>query len=312
MRQLAIARDALARGADVFLVGSITGSAWLETRVEALAGLTWVQTSEDRGAFRELLGLQLDVALLDSYALTRADVVGLEEQIGKVASVVDGPWQQIGGRLGIAPVLDARAAWLDAFRDRFDHFCAGPEFVAIRDEVRALENARSPKAGRAIPEVVVALGGTGQGGHTRWVVEALSEAPRPLSIKVFSSDWRVLKRQMAQSHHRFRFLETGEGFLKALQSATMVVSALGTTSLELAFLRIPSVFIPVARNQEVNAAATGDLELGSVVDPNEPDRATHLVAAVERILSIPSSAPDLRSMGLDGFGARRVVDILLG
>jgi UDP-N-acetylglucosamine:LPS N-acetylglucosamine transferase len=129
-------------------------------------------------------------------------------------------------------------------------------------------------------------------------------------VKVFSADRQGLGAQMRNTHHTLQFLVPGDGFLEALLSANVVVSALGTTTFELAFLKVPSIFIPVAPNQKLNASGVAAVELGLLVNPSDGDRASQLVAAVERSLSEGRLQSPSGLANLDGLGALRILDII--
>jgi spore coat polysaccharide biosynthesis predicted glycosyltransferase SpsG len=309
VRQLSLAEELLGRDCEVFLVGAVGEAGWVIPAIEKVRGLEWVNLSSVESESSAISALQPAVVVVDSYAHDSAQLACLEANVGRVAVILDGPWQDVSGSLAIAPVLDSGSPWLSTYRRRFTRLYAGPSYVILRPEIINLRPLRevNKRHGR---EVTVALGGTDPGRHTEWVMEALKRAEDPLTVNIFTGDSRFLESAGQSGPHKFVFHEPGSAYPSALASASGVIAAGGTSALELIYLGIPSIFVPVAENQFPNAEAIDQLGLGTLVWPSDNSRREKIVEAVECILGNPRPALARNSV-IDGLGAQRVADIIL-
>lgn len=311
MRQLALAEVLMSRGARVTLVGSVTSGMWVSERILSVAGLDWLQVDGGDSPFNAVKMLSPDCLVLDSYFSDATEISVFEKIVPRVAVIVDGPWQKVGGMLGISPVLDKQSPWLGEYQDRFTDFYAGPEFVVLRREIIELGVRRFPPPNEGNPRVVVSLGGADPGKKAQQVWEALSIIPIPLAVEVFTLGGLAPFSGLEPGPHSLKITKSGSDFVRALATADLAISAAGTSSHELSYLGIPSIFIPVAENQAHNVAAIERLGLGTVVTMGKPNFQKSLAERVLRLLSeqeVESKRPSL----LDGQGSGRMADILMG
>lgn len=310
MRQLSLAEELLDRGCDVTLVGAVIDTQWLVPVINSVPGLKWVQVSDIDSERAEMTSLSPSVVLVDSYSHDEAQLASLEKIFGRVAVMLDGPWQEVSGELAIAPVLDSAAEWLRPYKSSFSKLYAGPDYVVLRRQIlEAREALKQPrKAGK--PVITVALGGTDSGGNSEWVIEALNSIDTPLIVNFFASTGAVSSNCRQSAHHEFVFCEPGAAYAATLPTAALVIAAGGTSALELVYLGLPSIFLPVAENQSENARAIDKFGLGALVWPNDPEREEKLVHAATSVLNRPRPLL-LENPMIDGLGAKRVADVLL-
>jgi len=309
MRQIALAQHLLGENHEVRLFASITGPDWLRKYVESQSGLDWLEVEEgDFSADPLLAGGALDALVVDAYTLDEKALQLLEKAIPTVAVFVDGPWQNVSGKMAIAPTLDGNPAWVSGYRKRFEEFHWGPEFFMIRREVIELRKKRSRRSPDSEPRIVVALGGSDLGGHTGTVLSALSETGKAAKIDVFAPAPGIWGNFRANGGHFVEFHEPGPAFLEYLGNADLAVTAAGTMAAEISFLGVEAIFIPVAPNQQENALALRALKLGVVLNLDEADFPEQLVESVQKSFLSPTVNP--RHL-ITSKGAQRVADILI-
>jgi spore coat polysaccharide biosynthesis predicted glycosyltransferase SpsG len=225
-------------------------------------------------------------------------------------NIPHGPWQGVSGSLAIAPVLDPTADWLEPYEGRFVKVHAGPDYVMLRRQILGVREGLQNPGKASKPEITLALGGTDSGGNSEWVIEALKSIDTPLKVTVFASAGSVATEHRQIGAHEFVFRKPGSAYASTLTTAALVIAAGGTSALELIYLGLPSIFLPVAENQYENAAAIEKLGLGALVWPKDPKRQEKLVHAVTSELRGPRPAL-IKGPIIDGHGVGRVADLLL-
>ena len=310
MRQLSLAEELLDRGSEVTLVGEINEADWLTPVIQNVHGLRWVQVSGVDSERAAMIELRPSTVLVDSYSHDDAQLAALEKQVGRVAVILDGPWQRVSGSLAIAPVLDPTAEWLEAYEGRFVKVHAGPDYVMLRRQILEVREGLQNPGKASKPEITLALGGTDSGGNSEWVIEALKSIDTPLKVTVFAPAGSVATEHRQIGAHEFVFRKPGSAYASTLTTAALVIAAGGTSALELIYLGLPSIFLPVAENQYENAAAIEKLGLGALVWPKDPKRQEKLVHAVTSELRGPRPAL-IKGPIIDGHGVGRVADLLL-
>jgi len=313
MRQVALAQNLINRGAEVFLAASISGPSWLRKYVAAQKGLAVVAVPEGNFDISIFDGLNLAGLAVDSYSIDTPGLRTLESIAQNTLCIVDGPWQNLEGKIGVSPVIDRSAPWLGETAARFDEFFAGPEFFMLREEVLAgilPEKVGKRKGGL---RVVISFGGGNFDGLIRSVILILRQSEVPLSINVFSPRGAGEESAGSPGRHRVTHQSDRESFIRHATKADFVVSGLGTTTAELCYLGIPTIFIPVVDNQIENAMAAEKLGLGPVIWPSSDtfsvDLKRHVLSLISTIAS--GSVQHHKHQSRFGDGASLVADVLL-
>ena len=307
-RQIALAQYLISKGHQVTLFASIRGPEWLRKYVESQAGLVWEEVEEgDFSADSLFAGGLWDALVIDAYTLNQRALQFLEKAIPTVAVIVDGPWQDVSGKLAIAPTLNENPSWAIEYQKRFEEFYWGPEFFMMRLEVIELRKKRSRRSPNLEPQIVVALGGSDLGGHTGTVVSALCETGVAARIDVFAPKPANWFDSRAQGGPFVEFHEPGPAFIEYLGNADLSVTGAGTTAAEISFLGVKAIFIPVAANQQENVRALRDLGVGTVLCFDHCDFTRLLAESVRTTLLSP--AVDRHSL-ISSRGAERVAQVL--
>lgn len=312
MRQFALAEELIAQGAEVTLVGEITGPDWLVSKLARLKGLQrlHVPAGSFNGAVLEHLGATC--ATIDSYAISQSELADWENRTSNVLIFLDGPWQQLRGELAVVPTFDERSQWLDSARRNFRVTLAGPDFLIMRREIQQAKE-RLLRSGQRRGQILVSLGGADQRRYLQQVESALEPFLEKCRVVIFGAggDDRETETKFFGSN---QFLyPNGSRFVQELVRSSFVVSAAGTSAMELFFLRMPAVFIPVAENQELNAEQLESMDSRFVVRPDSQDFHLKLSRAVNDGINQQSAwlSSYPRNLVIDGHATRRISQILL-
>ena len=309
MRQVALAEELLRRGARVFLVGEVLGPSWLEEKLTSLRGLQRFHQPAgtfDSGVLKEL---GASVSTIDSYAFGQSDLAEWESQSIRTLVFIDGPWQQLRGGVAVVPTIDDSSLWLEDLRSRFSRVHAGPDYLMIREEIRRAKQQidRNPAT---LPQILVVIGGSDPRGYSKLIASALCPLIPDFRIVIAGDD---NENQLTVGHALVCdgiVYAPRSDFVNELTKSSLVISAAGTTAAELLFLKVPTLFVPVAENQSENARAIERLRPSCVLRPESPDfgaslrRAVHRVS--DRLYSMSAHEP------IDDLGSRRIASLLLG
>ncbi len=312
MRQLAFAESLLQRKDQVTLFGSIPGPRWLISQIERLEGLRWVRLAEGEFGSRFYDSAECDALMVDSYLLNQFDLERLQAVFPRVAVMIDGPGQQLAGKVAVAAVLWRGARWLESCRNQFQIFHSGPEFLMFRKELIEARRMQISAQKSDLSRVVVSLGGTNYGDFLDDVLEILEHLAQPVRVDVFSTKLGSKLSSRVESNPHFRVHENGLGFPRILSQSNFAITAGGTTVAELAFLGIPGIFLPVASNQKENMVAVQELGLGGVVDPYSGNFRPALKHEILEVLGKVEDENFDFPRRFDPFGADRVRRALLG
>lgn len=312
MRQLTLAEELLSRKIDVTLFGNVSGPSWLLSRVKALSGLTHKEISFGSFNSQELLREGVSRVFVDSYDFNQANLTSWEASFERTIVIIDGPAQKLMGQVAVCPVLDESATWLAQKRLDFDSVYSGPSYAFIRKEFRDLKqrgaNPHPPEW-----DILISLGGADGGHFTKRVLEALETKFSGLRIVIMEPGSPLAATQSSNGSNTVVRKPSGAELLKQIVRSRVVISALGTMALEMIYLDLPSIFVPVAENQRENAMATELLGLGVVVDPFDPLFEDRLRDAVQEALKTQGSRASRNSgsIEIDGLGVKRVADIII-
>jgi len=313
MRQVALAEELLLQGAEVFLVGEVEGPCWLEDKLTSVRGLQ--RLGQPTGTFDSgvLQELGASVSAIDSYALGQSELAKWEAKSLTTFVFIDGPWQQLEGGTAVVPAISNKFDWLEDLGRSFDSVHSGPEFLMIRSEIRRAKRLLLQEPPSA-PQILVVLGGTDPGGLTSVIESAVLEFAAEHKVVIVGREDSVDFAGASLHTSDGVIYSPRSSFVEELAKSTLVISAAGTTSGELLFLGIPSIFIPVVDNQAENAQALENLDSSLVLWPDSQNFHGNLVTRVVKVLEQGRSHVlfETNHPLIDGLGAQRVASLLLG
>jgi spore coat polysaccharide biosynthesis predicted glycosyltransferase SpsG len=194
----------------------------------------------------------------------------------------------------------------------------GPRYALLRAQFR---DCPVRPMGTVVRTVLVTLGGSDPAGSTTTAVVAAMRALPTAELDVVvgplfggAQDVKSIADRFAG---RVRLHGGLDDLAPLMASADLAVSGGGQTLFELAAVGLPAVAVCLAPNQEPNIAA---LENVTLLDGGKPpdgavDAWPTLEEACLRLTGDPKLRADLSRAGqslVDGWGARRVAEVILG
>ncbi len=312
MRMLALADHLFAEGDEVHLACARLGEG-LAAKAEALRitvhhGDLEPGSPED-GAWTAAEAEGFDWVVLDGYEFG-GDMQARLRQAGLRCLAVDdyGHCARHEADLVLNQNVGATAE-LYASRAPDTQLLVGPDYVLLRPEFR--HHHRPPPAARA-NEILVTLGGADPVDATATVIAALER---------WEGDWRAQvvigpanPRTYACSDPRIELLHGTNRMAGLMAECDLAIAAAGTTANELCFMKVPSMLVVLAENQE--AVAKGVAAAGAAIDLGwhhelDPDTLADQVDELSRDIATRARLSAAGSSLIDGRGASRVREAMV-
>lgn len=316
VRCVALAEEVLARGGQVAFAGAVEVPL-AQRLVAALevdgAGVDVVPAPSDAtGLARLARDVGAAVVHVDDYAAGGDLRPALAAAGVTLSSLEDGAFGRRPADVVVDPTLGATG---DRPDDGSGEVLLGVGYAPVRAAVRRLRGARELRPARdrsAAPRVLVVLGGTDAFGVTGALARLCLAAGVPAD--------RLTVVAPRERHDDVRdaapgawLAEPDEGFPVLATAQELVLSAAGTTVLELACLGVPTGLVAVTENQALGYARAVEARIALGVGTGAEVLAGASAAhdAVARLLGDPGLRAGLAAAGrtvVDGLGALRVVD----
>lgn len=310
MRCLALAEGLVRAGLRVTVVGEVSGPAapWQHLRALEVEVHSAPETGEELVVL--LLQLGASALVIDSYEVP-ADVYSHVRQAGlPVTAIVDAPAPRLPADLLVNQNVGAERAM---GQQHSGSVLAGPRYALLRGSVIRRRPA-SPMVARDASRALVVLGGTDVHGAAPQVARLLIDTGEPLHIDVVCATPELLQAvralpsrrgQKVVAHRPLRDLGAAVG------TADVVVSAAGTTTLEIACLGTPMALLTVADNQVAGCRAM--VEAGAAISLGRVEALERAAAqATDRLSALLRDAGRRAAMAsaghrlVDGQGRDRV------
>lgn len=316
MRQIALAQHLVSKDHEVCFFASITGPEWLREYLASQTKMVWSVVEEgDFSPSRFLAGGSFDALIIDSYSLSQRALTLLEQKLSTVVVVIDGPWQDLRGRVAIAPILAPDPPWKKEYSERFEAFYCGPGFLLPRQEVIELQKKRLQLEKNPKPRIVVGLGGSDPLGETERIVESLAQAVPEAEIHAYFPGSLPSEGEEFRAGGNVAFRQSGTKFIDDMARADLVVVGAGTTAVEVLSMGIPAIFIVVAKNQMENYRSLTSMGFSVLFPSGEQKFAVEIGLEARRLLDESTGPLATRvptgPLVIDGLGPGRVVDLLL-
>lgn len=320
LRQLALAEEFLARGAEVSLLGRVEGSPLVEGLL-ASHGLAMTPVGEGP---QDLLGMVrdrgLDAVMLDGYHLPAELGAALRAAGIPVATMVDGDF---GLHQDADLYVDQNFGAVrdpDVPADRA--FLAGIEYALLRDVVRSRRGERRPAEAGSGPRVLCVFGGTDAYGAARTLVGLLLDTGEPVEVVAVAATAQIAADLHALAPGPGQSLEviapvTDLPGLAA--SCDGVVSAAGSSIWEFFCLGVPTALVAVTANQLVGYDQVLDAGLVAPLgllddlrdDPAAAEAGRQVLRRFVADLDWRSGLAGRGAALVDGDGRVRVADAML-
>ena len=194
----------------------------------------------------------------------------------------------------------------------------GPRYFLLRREFLTWKDV-AKDIRPSVARVLVTLGGSDPQNFTPTVLSALDDLSMEVGeIKVVmgpsNSHLEDICAQAERSPHHVDVLTNVRDMPSVMAWADLAISGAGTTSLELAYMGVPTIIVEVASNQKPNAQAISSLRL--MKRAGWHDRVTVSQLATE-VQALNSNIVERRRMSaacreaVDGLGAERALQALI-
>lgn len=311
VRCVALAEEVLARGGAVTVAGEL--GVPLAQRLLAPLAVEIVPAPDDAAGLARLARHRgADVVHVDDYA-AGTDLRPALTPVGvALSSIEDGTFGRRPADVVVDPTLGATG---DRPDDESDEVLLGVGYAPVRAVVRRLRGVRDLQPARdhaAEPRVLVVLGGTDAFGVTGALARVCLAAGVPAD--------RLTVVAPPERHGDVRAAAPGawlaapdEGFPVLASAQELVLSAAGTTVLELACIGVATGLVAVTDNQALGYARAVEAGVALGVGTGTEVLAGARTArdAVARLVGDPGLRLALGAAGhavVDGLGALRVVD----
>ncbi|GAA2881020.1 hypothetical protein GCM10020220_083910 [Nonomuraea rubra] len=226
VRCVALAEELCARGAEVFFLGEVCGSAWARAQLRE-RGLPLVPAPREPARLAALAcELRLDAVVLDSYDLPAGTGAALRDARFAVLALVDGDPLGQEADLYLDQNLGAERRPFPLPAERL----AGARYALLRDSVR--RRSRAVPGGNAVPRVLCFFGGTDSGGVAPAWARALSATGRPFLGTVVSPE-------PFEAAGPITVIPPTDRLPELMAAADLVVTAAGSAVWELLYLGRP-------------------------------------------------------------------------
>ncbi|MFI9646279.1 PseG/SpsG family protein [Streptomyces sp. NPDC052040] len=320
VRCLALAEEAAARGMSPVLLGACEVP-WL-TKILAMSPLTLTGAPHAPADFgRRLRELAPEAVVIDAYHLPEEHYHAAAE-VAPVLAAYDGEVrharadvlydQNIGADRTAPPSADGAV------------LLRGPSFAVVRDDVRVLRPAHpSRRALRwaatpaPVPKVLLVLGGTDALGATLALTRALLAQIPEIHLSVVTMDAAGVRALAAGPGQRVDVIAPTPALPVAMAGMDLVVSAAGTTTIELCCLGVAAALIQAVDNQAPvyrGAVSHGCAEGLGVLD-EVLARPAAMAQRVRALLADPGRRAQLAERAwqtVDGRGRERILDAVDG
>lgn len=295
MRCLAIAEEAISRGIQCVLVGSLGGVNWIQGRIESL-GIYIVPVSEF------ILFENTDVLIIDSYTLPCDDDFVSSNNWSAVVAIADEATPSYEADLVIHPGLNS--TW---YVGNPEKFLSGSQFIPIRRSIKK-------SIGRSISEIekiVVFGGGTDAYGFAQEISRHLSNLPGFKVASFFSAD----RKSIEEIDSRFKVHPFGSALDTELSEAGLVFTTASTSSLEIVAREIPLGVACSIANQHTYFQALSDSKVAvQIGDRTRTGYWEFDVGAIRRLISDRKLRNEITMAGsgfIDLDGTKRIIDAVI-
>ena len=199
----------------------------------------------------------------------------------------------------------------------YTRFLLGTKYVLLRREFLKWSGLH-----RDIPEVarkiLVTLGGSDPDNVTLKVIEAVKTVDLDgLEVKVVvggAIPHFDLIQETVKVLQNFTLIKNADNMPELMAWADIAISAGGSTCWELLFMGVPSIVIPIAKNQEPIAKELQSLKIAKGIDDNDLQNSRKLVKLIFEFLQsyeIRSEFAKRMVQYIDGNGSSRIISAII-
>jgi UDP-2,4-diacetamido-2,4,6-trideoxy-beta-L-altropyranose hydrolase len=320
MRCLALANAAAAFGIDTFFIGVIQDEVLRRRILDGGHKLILLpEVTDNVGWLSNLVLYESDWVVLDGYTFDLKDQIAVENSGARLLMIDDMNVLDFY-RCDIVLNQNFFAPGLSYSCGSTTRLLLGPRYALLREEFSKHKPVRVRDEGR---RVLISLGGSDPDGVGLVVISALAKI-RQMRLEVLyiagSSNIHLDRIEAAaekvrRSGHEIKVCPFTDDMPGAMAWANVGLIAAGSTALEVAYMGLPCLVMVLADNQIKVAQAmhaAGIAESLGWYEQLSPDAIANGVIALFDNVSKRDTMTNRGQKLIDGVGARRVVESMLG
>ena len=307
VRSLTLAREFQNSGHEVLLISNIENVPWLIRMVEG-SDIGWQNCVAHGLNLKNFVSEGFDFAVIDSYEIPSKFINTLTKSIPTLA-IVDNELR------GIVPtfLLDQNLGAVKLDSGHATSQLIGPKYSLVRREIRELRRESSSWVSKqGVPTVLIMIGGTDPTKLAVTLSQMLCGLDSDYHFHFVTAKENVREIAKWLPKNRDNIHSLSSEIQDLLKLADFAISAAGTSSLDLACIGIPAIYMSIARNQNSNLEAISKLNIGLTLGLSNDTESCNK----DLIRSLELCAYDLSLRELlfqnsqklvDGNGAHRIV-----
>jgi spore coat polysaccharide biosynthesis predicted glycosyltransferase SpsG len=257
VRSLTLARQFQKSGHEVCFFGDIENIPWLLELIHQ-SRILHVKSPRDSLDFSFFVANSFDLLVVDSYEVPCDDINAASNEITTLA-IVDNDSRGIQSHFLLDHNLDATPFTSIGGSSQL----IGPKFALVRDEMIAIRRSNSHRRNEELtPSVLVVSGGTDPTGLAVKVSQLISDLDSEFDLSFITNQANVNEVAHNLPRNSGNVYSQRPDIQNLLVNADIVISAAGTSVLDLSCIGIPTIYFSVAENQNANLAIISDLEIG--------------------------------------------------
>lgn len=266
VRTLTLAQELQNLGHEVQIFGNIDNVPWLSKMV-ANAQLNWESCSPHKLNHERIIKGGYDLFVIDSYEISAESINILTSKVPTMA-IVDNQTRGIVAQI----LLDHNVGATPFVTSTEVQQLIGPKFALVREEIRSLRRTSSKRViPGGSPNLLVMIGGTDPLQISLQICQMIAELDSEFELNFVTQSKNIQEISKYLPLNRNNIHELTANIKSLLSISDVVISAAGTSTLDLSCIGIPSLYISVAANQEPVLAAVSENEIGLALDLRSED-----------------------------------------
>jgi spore coat polysaccharide biosynthesis predicted glycosyltransferase SpsG len=262
-RCLVLAEKYKSRGDQVAISGNFSGISWINQRIKNLE-IDVHESRESEINFTFIESFNPSLVILDSYLFHPEATKEIFEKY-KTMAIADSATSEYWAHFYLNQNLGQASIPQDSPVGNRGIYLTGEKYALIRSDIKKARDVYNFNSARS-NRLFVILGGANLGEYSN-IEEFLLELSSKFSITLVgnSDNFSEKSRTRLLAKKEIAFIGYSPTIAWEILNSDVVLSAAGSTVLELLCIGVPSAFFPVAKNQEPIVEAIMSMEIGKVM-----------------------------------------------
>jgi len=248
--------------------------ATLQRKIEKIATIFHLKNIDNENEVIDLAKTYNPFAIvLDSYSLNKKYELALKNKTVSTIVAYEDLDNEHNSDIVINPNIYAKS-------NKSNHLY-GVQWAIIRKEFKHKFHKNSNKF-----EIAITLGGSDEKNSTEQIIKALKKWHIPFFANIILGDTNPHKHKISKiikDSNSFKLHKSSKNFASLLATADIIISASGQTTLEVLYLKKPSIAITIASNQERISKALDENRLALTLDASELNNKNKFLRKLNRL-----------------------------